>query len=353
LEDRFGVQPADDEVTEDNFATLARMAAFVRRRLGEREGESARERDSPPVAAESDSESTAFDLAPAAAAPESHTKPEREATVPPRSQVQSPPSRFLHRWRDVVGLVREGYGRDVLRAVETRLRSEHVSYGLRRDMSQPFPVPPAKIELQIRPLATDDKLAFLAPAPGLASDAEWTRRNQLRLLASGIPTCWVAVAPNGVPCHLQWLITSDENARVRREWGDLFPPLDRGEALLQGAYTARGYRGLGIMANVMARVAEHAAATAGVRWVLTFVAAENVDALKMCKRAGFHPYVERRVTWRLGRRRVVFMPLAASFRFPYELEAAAERSLEAQSPPVEPPVRPARGREQRHEAPAV
>jgi acyl carrier protein len=30
LQDRFGVEPADDEITEDNFATLARVASYVR-----------------------------------------------------------------------------------------------------------------------------------------------------------------------------------------------------------------------------------------------------------------------------------------------------------------------------------
>ncbi|MDQ3950240.1 MAG: acyl carrier protein [Gemmatimonadota bacterium] len=33
LQDRFGVDPADDEITEDNFATLRRLAAFVARKL--------------------------------------------------------------------------------------------------------------------------------------------------------------------------------------------------------------------------------------------------------------------------------------------------------------------------------
>ncbi len=34
LQDQFGVEPADDEITEDNFATLQRIAAFVRSKLG-------------------------------------------------------------------------------------------------------------------------------------------------------------------------------------------------------------------------------------------------------------------------------------------------------------------------------
>jgi acyl carrier protein len=33
LQDNFGVEPADDEVTEENFATLRRIAGFVMRKL--------------------------------------------------------------------------------------------------------------------------------------------------------------------------------------------------------------------------------------------------------------------------------------------------------------------------------
>ena len=34
LQDQFGVEPADDEITEENFATLRRIAAFVARKMG-------------------------------------------------------------------------------------------------------------------------------------------------------------------------------------------------------------------------------------------------------------------------------------------------------------------------------
>lgn len=32
LQDQFGVEPADDEITEENFATLQRIAGFVVRK---------------------------------------------------------------------------------------------------------------------------------------------------------------------------------------------------------------------------------------------------------------------------------------------------------------------------------
>jgi RimJ/RimL family protein N-acetyltransferase len=261
--------------------------------------------------------------------------------------------RHLHRLRDVVRLAREGHARDVLGFMRSRLHSEFVSYGLRRDLRQPLTPPAAKIDLRVRPRASADSLSFLDPTPGSTGDAEMIRRNQLRLLAAGIPTCWIAIDPDGKPCYMQWLITSRDNARIKSQWGGVIPQLGPHEALLEGAYTPDTHRGLGIMAAAMARIAE-SAKELGASSVITFVAEDNVASLKGCKKAGFDPYVERRVTWRLGRRRAVFTPLPHGFRFPYEREAKevnqpgarrdlsrsapsaarAKSSPEAQSPPV-------------------
>jgi hypothetical protein len=99
----------------------------------------------------------------------------------------------------------------------------------------------------------------------------------------------------------------------------MLPRLAPGEALLEGAYTPDTHRGLGIMAHAMARIAEHAKEL-GASSVITFVAADNIASLKGCKKAGFYPYVERKVIWRYGRRQAVFTPLSSAFRFPHEQE---------------------------------
>jgi RimJ/RimL family protein N-acetyltransferase len=226
---------------------------------------------------------------------------------------------LLHRSRDIIGLVRQGHARELLSVARSRLRSEFVSYGLRRDLSQPFTPPRAKIDLDVRPLARGDSLSFLDPTSRSTSSDEWVRRNQLGLLASGMGTCWIATDPGGKPCYMQWLITSRDNARIRSQWGGIIPQLGAQEALLEGAYTPDSHRGLGIMANAMARIAEKAK-DLGAHSVITFVAADNVPSLKGCKKAGFDPYVERRVIWRLGRRHAMFTRLPDGFRFPYELE---------------------------------
>lgn len=106
---------------------------------------------------------------------------------------------------------------------------------------------------------------------------------------------------------MQWLIAARDNARVQACF-DLFPELQPDEALLEGAYTAESHRGQGVMSHAMARIAA-AARDFGARHVITFVDRGNVASLKGCEKAGFAPYIQRRETWFLFRRRVHFLPL--------------------------------------------
>ncbi|HXM37195.1 MAG TPA: GNAT family N-acetyltransferase [Gemmatimonadales bacterium] len=216
--------------------------------------------------------------------------------------------RSWQRVRDAFGLLRSGNGRRVWRAVRIRAYSRSLSFGLRRDLRVPFTPPNPKIPLTMRPLGPQDDLAFLAPAAGLDQQAAWGRLNQRRLLADDLPTCWIATGPDGKVCYMQWLVAAKDNAHVRARWGGLFPELRNDEALLEGAYTAESCRGQGIMAHAMAKIAE-AAQDFGAHQVITFVDHTNVASLKGCEKAGFAPYVERRVTWFLFRRRIRFVPV--------------------------------------------
>ena len=216
---------------------------------------------------------------------------------------------LLQRARDGWGLVREGNGGAVADAIRTRLASETLAIGLRRDLTLLHPAPPAAMPLVVRPLRPDDDLGFLDAAAGLPVEAARARAAQRRLVAAKLPTCWIALAPDGRPCYMQWLILPRDNARIRARWGDLFPALRADEALLEGAYTAESARGQGIMAHAMARIAAEASCL-GARWVVTFVGADNAASLKGCRKAGFTPYLERRESWRLFRRRVRCTPLS-------------------------------------------
>lgn len=226
--------------------------------------------------------------------------------------------RFLRRVADLARLVRSGHGWRVFRAVTHRLGSRSRALGLRRDLRLLHPAPPAKIDLVVRPLAPDDDLSFLDPrTEGLDSRAAYDRMVQRRFVADGFSTCYVAVAPDGKICFMQWLIASRDNERIQSRWPGLFPPLAPDEALLEGAYTVEASRGKGVMAHAMARVAERAVQL-GARWVITLVGDDNIASLKGCRKAGFVPCLERRESWRLFRRQVRFTPLPEGTPYPFE-----------------------------------
>lgn len=215
--------------------------------------------------------------------------------------------RTLRRVRDALALLGRGHAR-AWRAVSLRVYSRSRSIGLARDLTLPFQAPAARIPVIVRPLGAQDHLAFLDPVPGLSSKSAWYRRLQRRLLMAGLPGCWIAVKTDGKPCYMQWLVTGKDGARARALWGDLFPTLAAGEALVEGIFTAEDHRRAGIMGHAMAQIAE-AATGLGVRRVLVFVSERNAASLKGCRKAGFVPYIERIETWFLFRRRVRFTPV--------------------------------------------
>lgn len=227
----------------------------------------------------------------------------------------------LERAHEFVRLLESGDAAVALRPIRKRLRSHVVSYGLRRDLTVPFSAPPARIELDVRPLAPDDDLSFLNTGRGPGFEDNWERLARRRLVEARLGTCWVAIAPDGKPAYMQWLIGPRDNPRIRARWGNLFPTLAPNEALLEGAYTPVQYRGLGVMPHAMARIAE-AASDLAARFVITFVTEENIPSLKGCKKAGFWPYVERRHSWLLFRRHVEFIPLPAGTPYPFDRQAS-------------------------------
>ena len=219
--------------------------------------------------------------------------------------------RFFSRARDLGSLVLAGNLSKAWWALSYRIYSDSTSLGLRRDLTAPFISPSAKIPLTVRALAPTDDLSSLNPEPGLTANEAFSRLAQRRLLGSGLRTCYVAIAPDGTPCYMQWVIPAADNDRLRGFFGNLYPVLGRDEALLEGAYTPEAYRGKGIMGAAMAQVAERASEV-GARWVITFVDEQNAASFKGCVRAGFTPYLKRHEKFRLFYRKVMFSALLPS-----------------------------------------
>lgn len=190
--------------------------------------------------------------------------------------------------------------------------------GLRRDLTVPFEAPTAKEPIMLRPLSKSDIDVLLnTKGSGLTEDERVLRYWQTKIVEAEIPTCWVAVTSEGLPCYMQWLIGHADTQRAKSFYGRQFPEIGPQEALLEGAFTPAQFRGMGIMPCAMAQISEKAT-NLGARWVVTFVADDNTAALKGCQRAGFRPYVVRYRKWRRFRRHFSLLDIGEDARYPFE-----------------------------------
>lgn len=165
--------------------------------------------------------------------------------------------------------------------------ARQTSLVLRRDLSVPFTPPRAKIPLRLREFDPGDMPALFPPGCDTSGERErrdvsWRRdRVERGHLAS---RCYVAVEDGtDHPCHIQWLTLPGCSEEVRRVGA--LPTLAIGEALLENAYTPLGYRGLGIMPEVIGLIAERAS-VGGTRRLLAVVDTANHSSLKAARRAG-------------------------------------------------------------------
>lgn len=246
--------------------------------------------------------------------------------------------RFPHQIDQALYLVRDRRFGDLGKRVASRLYQEWLSYGLRRDLSIAFEVPKARIPISVRELRdTDIPHLFPSDTSQLPREAQLEIAARRAHLRENIPTCYVAIdLRKDTPCFAQWLMDSRQNDKIQRFFDGRFPLLHSDEALLENAYTPLEYRGKGIMPTAMAMIAEHAIEM-GCRYVLTFVAQENVPSLKGCTKAGFTPYLARhdtRMLFHLFKRRR-FSPLPESFVFPHEERKAPNNTAPKPSPSPE------------------
>jgi RimJ/RimL family protein N-acetyltransferase len=216
------------------------------------------------------------------------------------------------RVREGLELIRSSHGRRWLwRTALQRLYSRRVAIGIRRDLNVPYAVPPAKIPLVVRQLRPDDDLSFIAAVPGLAPRAAQERADQRWFLSVDLPTCWVAVDPDGKPCFMTWLLTARDNELVRARWGGLIPELQPDEGMIEGIHTAESHRGLGIMPDATNQIMQRARVF-GIRYTVGFIAEENVASLRAGEKHGAVPVAKREESWFLFRQRIRFVPFAPS-----------------------------------------
>lgn len=216
-------------------------------------------------------------------------------------------------------LLRHGCRREILDMFRRFWHSDTSYLGLRRDLSVPFSAPAAKVPVTIRELRHGDAGALLDTSdPSLPMDERVLRLWQRKIVDADIKTCFVAVTADGRICYMQWMIGQGDLQRAQAFYGNQFPTIGPDQAILEGAFTPIEFRGQGIMPSAMALISEEAARR-GIRTVITFVAEDNIPALKGCQRAGYRPYMKRVRSWRQFRRSFSSTELPAGTAYPHEI----------------------------------
>ncbi len=240
--------------------------------------------------------------------------------------------------KNAYNLLKEGYYSVLYNEIRNRLYSESLSFGLQRDLQEPFEKPDAKIKINVRPLQEEDVETLMGKD---VSDNINPRiiASQQAMLDAKIPTCYVAVTTTDKPCYMQWLIGSEDNDKIQSHFKGVFPPLKPNEALLEAAFGNPKFRGLRIMPAAMAQIAEKASLI-NARWVNTYVDVTNIASLKGCRRSGFEPFVLRKERWFLFRLTISFHPLSEILLESYEMNTADRKNKSLNESMIQPKLQP-------------
>lgn len=140
-------------------------------------------------------------------------------------------SAFTTQVRTGFRLLAEGQFREIARRARRRfggsLYDRTIAFGLRRDLTVPFPAPAARIAITVREaVEADAALLFENPS----DDLDPVERQELiwrhAHFRDRIPTCYVAIdETTGHPCYVQWLMSARNNAEIQKLGP--FPPWRR------------------------------------------------------------------------------------------------------------------------------
>ncbi len=185
-------------------------------------------------------------------------------------------------------------------------KSQETDYGFTYNLDQPFTISKPKINLNLRKLKPSDlKTLFHFRNQKYSSDELKDALRCLLFAKSEIPTCYVGVTENDIPCVMNWLILPTENERLQDYFSGGLPPLEPDEALCEFVYTHPDFRGLGLMGWITKNLWQIAKQN-GIKRITVLVHGTNKVSLKMTPKIGFTPIYRKTVYRRLFTKRIVF-----------------------------------------------
>jgi hypothetical protein len=210
--------------------------------------------------------------------------------------------------------------------IQHKLWSDTTSYGLRRDLTVPFPAPDAAIPIRVREATERDlEQIFRIDEPGLSREEIDERRDRQAEYEKGARWCYVAVTDDDVPCYFQTVFTYEQRDALRKVHGKGLPDLQPGQVIMEGALTPVRFRGKRIMPAAMTRITD-LVTNDETREAITFVDLDNIPSLKGCVRSGYGPYCHRKNRWRFFRESAWYEPIPTDTVIPGVTGPATARS---------------------------
>lgn len=222
------------------------------------------------------------------------------------------------KFKIVLSLIKNNEWKLIFNEAFRRFASTELSYCLRRDLNLPFNKTKAKIPIKIREIEEKD-LEQLLDSKIIYEDSEEFKENARRklMLNSGIKQCYIATDENDKALYMQWLISHEENDKIKKVYKGGFAELNKNEMLLEGAYTIKSARGKHIMSEAMATISS-IGKSQGARYLLTYVKDDNISSLKGCQKSGYRPYKLRKDRWFLFMRKIKFTTLPVGTKYNFE-----------------------------------
>lgn len=204
---------------------------------------------------------------------------------------------------ELAAAVREAGPRSAGQLVGRRLWSTSESFGLACDLDELPESRRARIDMSMGSRPANEFSGFRQELTRVSGDDYVEVAQRLRMCEAGVGTLFVASDAADAPVYAQWLIGPSEQAALHRVTPKLFPHLQEGESLVEGAYTFSAFRGLGAMSDGMHQLLT-SAREAGFTRCLTYVSAGNVPSLRGCSKVGFGLDHVRLTRSRFGSRQV-------------------------------------------------
>ena len=203
-----------------------------------------------------------------------------------------------------INILLDGGFKYIAKALGTRIYSNKIAYGFSLDRPERFEILECDKELEIRFCQKSDKIYF-----------NRFLENR-RLLDLNVNKCYVALIKNDQPCFIQWLVMPSNNSSFFDLYGDIFPILNEDEAILEGAYIPKTYRGYHIMQTGISKIL-NLQENSNISKIFSFVDVNNIASIKGVSRCGFKPYILRVIKWRFFKRNVFYKELTASHLLRY------------------------------------